>query len=75
MLQSAAAAIQNLLLAAHERGLGACWINAASELGYGPALREQFAPDKGEFISIVTLGYPDHTPRMPARKPDRWVIR
>lgn len=75
MLQSAAAATQNLLLAARERGLGACWINAASELGYGPALREQFAPDKGEFISIVTLGYSDHTPRTPGRKPDRWVIR
>ena len=75
MVESVAAAIQNLLLAAHEKGLGACWVNAATELGYGPALREQFAPDRGELVSIVTLGYPDREGRAPARKPDRWEIR
>lgn len=75
MVESVAAAIQNLLLAAHEKGLGACWVNAATELGYGPALREQFAPDRGELVSIVTLGYPEREGRAPARKPDRWEIR
>ena len=71
MVESVAAAIQNLLLAAHEKG----WVNAATELGYGPALRELFAPDKGELVSIVTLGYPERSGRAPARKPDRWEIR
>lgn len=75
MVESTAAAIQNLLLAAHERGLGACWVNAATGLGYGPALQELFAPDKGEFVSLVALGWPDQKPRTPSRKPDRWVIR
>ena len=75
MLESTAAAIQNLLLAAHEKGLGTCWVNAATGLGFGPALRELFAPEKGEFVSLVTLGYPDQTPRTPGRKPGRWVIR
>ena len=75
MIESTAAAIQNLLLAAHEQGLGTCWVNAATGLGYGPALRELFAPDKGEFVSLVTLGHPDHTPRTPGRKPGRWTIR
>ena len=75
MLESTAAAIQNLLLAAYEKGLGTCWVNAATGLGYGPALRELFAPDKGEFVSLVTLGWPDQKPRAPGRKPDRWVIR
>ena len=75
MVESVAAAIQNLLLAAHEKGLGACWVNAATELGYGDALRQQFAPDKGELVSIVTLGYPERNGRAPARKPDRWEIR
>ena len=75
MLESTAAAIQNLLLAAHEKELGACWVNAATGLGYGPALRELFAPGKGEFVSLVTLGYPDQSPRTPGRKPGRWVIR
>jgi nitroreductase len=75
MLESAAAAIQNLLLAAHEKGLGTCWVNAVTGLGYGPALQQAFAPDQGEFVSLVTLGYADHTPRAPGRKPGRWVIR
>ena len=75
MLESVAAAIQNLLLAAHEKGLGACWVNAVTGLGYGPVLQELFAPDKGEFVSLVTLGYSDQKPRSPGRKPDRWVIR
>lgn len=75
MLESAAAAIQTLLLAAKERDLGTCWINAATHLGYGPALQELYAPDKGELVSIVTLGYPERTPIAAGRKPDRWVIR
>ena len=75
MLESTAAAIQNLLLAAHEKGLGTCWVNAATGLGFGPALRELFAPNQGDFVSLVTLGYPDQAPRTPGRKPGRWVIR
>ena len=75
MLESTAAAIQTLLLAARERELGTCWINAATHFEYGPALREQYAPDKGELVSIVTLGYPERTPIAAGRKPDRWVIR
>lgn len=75
MLESVAAAIQNLLLAAHEKGLGTCWINAATGAGYGPALRELFAPDKGEFVSLITLGYPEIVPKAPPRKPRRWIIR
>ena len=75
MLESTAAAIQNLLLSAREKGLGTCWVNAVTGLGYGPALQELFAPDKGEFVSLVALGWPDQSPRTPARKPDRWVIR
>ena len=74
MLESTAASIQTLLLAAHENGLGSCWINAATHLGYGPALQERYAPHKGELVSLVTLGYPERTPFAAARKPDRWVI-
>ena len=62
-------------VAAHEKGLGTCWINAATGLGYGPVLRDLFAPGKGEFVSLITLGYPEITPNAPKRKPGRWVIR
>lgn len=75
MLESTAAAIQTLLLAAHEQGLGTCWINAATHLGYGAVIRELYAPDKGELVSLVTLGWPERMPFSAARKPDRWVIR
>lgn len=75
MVESVAAAIQNLLLAAHEKGLGSCWINAATGAGYGPVLRKLFAPEKGEFISLITLGYPEIIPKAPPRKPRRWEIR
>lgn len=75
MLESTAAAIQTLLLAAKERDLGTCWINAATHLGYGPVLQELYAPNKGELVSVVTLGYPERTPIAAGRKPDRWVIR
>jgi nitroreductase len=74
MLESVAASIQTMLLAAQERGLGTCWINAATNLGYGAALRDRYAPDKGELVSLVTLGYPERTPIAAGRKPDRWVI-
>jgi len=75
MLESVAAAIQNLLLAAREKGLGTCWVNAATGLGYGPVLRDLFAPGKDEFVSLITLGYPEIIPNAPKRKPGRWVIR
>lgn len=75
MMESTAAAIQNLLLAAHAKGLGTCWVNAATGLGYGAALQELFAPEKGEFVSLIALGWPDQTSRAPARKPGRWEIR
>ena len=75
MVESVAAAIQTMLLAAHERGLGTCWVNAATDLGYGPALQTLYAPDKGEFLSLVAVGWPDQEPKAPRRKPDRWTIR
>ena len=77
MMLSAAAAIQSLLLAAWERGIGSCWLYAANEAGYDEKLRELFAPDKGPLVSLVTLGYPAPEPplRAPARKPGRWDIR
>ncbi|MBQ9330201.1 MAG: nitroreductase family protein [Oscillibacter sp.] len=76
MLESAAAAIQNLLLAAWERDIGSCWVNAVTETGYGPAIRQLFAPDKGELVSLVTLGYPlRKASSKPIRMKDRWVIR
>jgi len=56
-VQSVAAAIQNLLLAAHANGLGACWMCAPL---FAPnAAREALdLPADWEPQALITLGYP-----------------
>jgi nitroreductase len=53
-------AVENLCLAAHDRGLGTCII--ALILMFGDVIREQLAlPDDLEVVVGVALGYPDRT--------------
>jgi nitroreductase len=61
-LLSVGAAIQNLLLAAHERGYGACWTNEAGIAGVkiNEILGE---PPEHKFISLIPIGVPAYTPR------------
>ena len=73
-MQSVSAAIENLLLAAWEKGIGSCWMSAPQRMGFGEELRARFAPDKGEFVAAITLGYPDEAPKMPPRREGRWAI-
>lgn len=56
-VQSVALACQNLLLAAHAAGLGACWMCAPL---FAPALVRQVLqlPELWEPQAILTLGYP-----------------
>ena len=56
-IQSVAASIQNLLLAAHEAGLGACWMAAPL---YCPAVVREVLqlPDDWDAQALITLGYP-----------------
>lgn len=66
-VQSVAAAIQNVLLAVHAEGLGACWccapffcpetVRTALEL-----------PLSLEPQALITLGYPEETPSPPERR-------
>jgi len=69
-LCASAAAVENLLLAAHALGLGAMWRtgSAASD-----PLVKQFlglAPD-WPLIGFIYLGYPDVQPEFPARPSSR----
>ena len=75
MIFSVAAAIENMLLAAWEKGIGSCWLYAANEAGYAEALRQMYAPDKGGLVSMIALGYPDQLPKAPPRKSGRWEFR
>lgn len=73
-MQSVSAAVENILLAAWDKGLGTCWLSAPQRMGFGPELRERFAPGKGEFVAAVTLGYPALVPKMPPRREGRYTI-
>lgn len=70
---SSAAAMQNLLLLAHEAGLGACWmtgplwvedaiVNYLGCIGYG-------------LVGMTPVGWPDQKPPTPPRKhePIKWL--
>lgn len=59
--------IQNILLAAHDRGLGAVWL--------GEILREKDrvrellgAPEELELMAVIAVGYPDERPAPGKRK-------
>ena len=73
-MQSVSAAIENMLLAAWDKGIGSCWLSAPQRMGFGPELQRRFAPDKGEFVAMITLGYPDAQPKAPPRRDGRYTI-
>lgn len=63
-IQDCAAAIENMLLTAHSLGLGACWVGAYEE----DALRRVInPPEQAVTHAIITLGYADEEPVMPAK--------
>ncbi|MEM2321227.1 MAG: nitroreductase family protein [Candidatus Bathyarchaeia archaeon] len=66
--QSLAAAIQNILLAAHAEGLGACWF-CAPLFCQETVRRILKMPRDIEPQALITIGYPAESPRPPPRKP------
>ncbi|MEG1633581.1 MAG: nitroreductase family protein [Oscillospiraceae bacterium] len=73
VISGISAAIENLCLRAYDLGMGTCWMTAALRAGSGEELHQHFAPDKGRFLGMVTLGYPDISPNPPTRRPGRVV--
>jgi coenzyme F420-0:L-glutamate ligase / coenzyme F420-1:gamma-L-glutamate ligase len=72
-IQSAAAATQNLLLAASAGGLGACWCCAPL---FCPGIVRRTLGLPRAFVpqALLTIGYPAHTPPMPPKKPLESVV-
>ncbi len=65
-IQSVSAAIQNLLLASHSRGLGCCW--HCAPLFCQEVVREVLKiPDSFDPQAIITVGHPDEMPSPPPR--------
>ncbi len=70
-IQDAAAATENLLLAAHGAGLGACWVGAFAEEAVRKILR---LPADVRPVAIVPIGYPAEEPGPSSRLPLEEVL-
>lgn len=72
-LLSASALIQNLLLAAHARGLGTCWMTGPKYME--KEINELLDITQEELVSVVPIGYPDQSPPAPPRKQNvvQWI--
>lgn len=65
-IQNTSAAVQNLMLAAWDKGLGTCWIGAFDE----EAVREAvILPADARPLALITLGYPAGKPIKSRRRP------
>jgi nitroreductase len=71
-IQSAGAAIQNMLLAAQDLGLGSLWICDVFS-AYGEL--QSWLGEKGEMIAAVSLGYADESPEARPRKDLAEIVR
>jgi len=63
-IQNAAAATQNILLAAHALGLGACWVGSFDETYLSDILS---IPENGRPQAIIPIGYPVGTTKKKER--------
>lgn len=77
-IQSLGAALQNLLLAAHAKGLGACWF-CAPAFCQETVRKVLLIPSDFEPEALIAIGYPAEKPPVPHRKPlsdycfkDKW---
>ena len=53
------AAVQNMQLAAWDKGIGSCWIGSVDALTVAKYLK---VPDDWKIFSVLALGYPDEKP-------------
>jgi nitroreductase len=76
-VSDAAAAIENLMLAALAQGLGTCWLTGPLKSRADAIASFLEIPKDMEIVAIVALGYPDHQPAMPPKKAvgekTRWI--
>jgi nitroreductase len=72
-VQSGAALMQNLLLAAHAEGLGTCWMTGAQALE--KEILQFLSTTDRQLLAITPIGYPAKEPPAPPRKPRevRWL--
>ncbi|MDR3565307.1 MAG: nitroreductase family protein [Negativicutes bacterium] len=69
--QSSAAAMYNLLLLAHQAGLGTCWMTG--QLWVEKEILSFLGYPNWRLLGMTPIGYPDQTPPVPPRK-DETII-
>ena len=70
-LQDTAAAIQNLLLAAHALGLCSCWVGAFHEEEVRAVVK---TPEGVRPVAIIPIGYPAEKPEMRSKRPLKDIV-
>ncbi|PSH03521.1 MAG: nitroreductase family protein [Acidobacteria bacterium] len=66
-LEDGCNASQNILLAAHAHGLGACWV-AGDKKPYADSVRKMIgAPDGYKLVSLIPIGHPAESPKKEKR--------
>ena len=70
-IQDAAAATQNLLLAAHEAGLGTCWVGSFDEAAVSRLLG---LPVDVRPVAIIPVGVPAEAPEPSSRLPLKKIL-
>ena len=71
-IQSVAAAMQNLLLAAYDKGIGTCWTTGS--LHAAKEIEEIYGKDRGQYMGMISMGYCDFPEYAPPRKKGRYVF-
>lgn len=66
-ISDAAAAIENLMLAACDKGLGTCWLTGPLKTREAAIASFLDIGDDYEIVALVALGYPAHQPAMPPK--------
>ncbi|WP_166238056.1 nitroreductase family protein [Paenibacillus turpanensis] len=74
-MKSSCLAAQNVMLAAHARGLASCPMTGPVLLA-GAQLKELLdIPEEQQINMVIALGYPAEIPAAPARKPTSDILR
>ncbi len=70
-IQDTAAAIENLMLAAWDRGIGSCWVGAFNEKEIKDILS---LPEHIKPVAVIPIGYPSKVYKKPERRKLRTVL-
>ena len=71
-IQSISASIQNLLLAATDKGIGSLWI---CDIYFAYPELSAWLGEEGQLVAAVVLGYPEESPEPRPRKPLEDILR